>query len=357
MSKQYNILIFGASYGSLLGAKLVLAGHNVKLLCLPEEADLINKEGSIVRLPVRGRDEPVELNSKNAPGNLSAGGTDEMNPSDYDLIGLAMQEPQYRSPGVKELLDKVAKSGVPCMSIMNMPPPPYLRRIPGLDVDKLSHCYTDASVWDSFNPDLVTLASPDAQAFRPPTEPINVLQVGLPTNFKVARFESDEHTQILHDLEAGIQAIRYDVDGEKLELPVKLRVHDGIFVPLAKWNMLLTGNYRCIQEGDEARAIKAAVHDDIEASKSVYAYVVELCKSLGADEKDLVPFDKYAKAALSLVNPSSAARAIYAGAPNIERVDILVQSIGKMKGMQNDSVDATVALVNKKLETNRAAAK
>ena len=356
MSKKYNILIFGASYGSLLGAKLVLAGHNVKLLCLPEEANLINSEGSVVRLPVRGRDEPVELNSKNAPGTLSAGGTDEINPSDYDLIGLAMQEPQYRSPGVKELLDKVAKSGVPCMSIMNMPPPPYLRRIPGLDVDKLSDCYTDASVWDSFNPDLTTLASPDAQAFRPPTEPINVLQVGLPTNFKVARFTSDAHTQILRDLEDGIQAIRYDVGGEKLELPVKLRVHDGIFVPLAKWNMLLTGNYRCIQEGD-ARAIKAAVHDDIEASKAVYAWVVKLCKSLGADEKDLVPFDKYATAALSLVNPSSAARAIYAGAPNIERVDKLVQSIAKMKGMQNDSVDTTVALVNKRLEANRAAAK
>ncbi len=356
MSKKYNILIFGASYGSLLGAKLVLAGHNVKLLCLPAEADLINKEGTRIRLPIRGRDGVVELNSKDGPGTLSAGGTDDINPGDYDLIGLAMQEPQYRSPGVKELLDMVAKSGVPCMSIMNMPPPPYLKRIPGLDVGKLGHCYTDASVWDNFNPDLITLASPDAQAFRPPTEPVNVLQVGLPTNFKVARFTSDAHTQILHDLEKSIQDIRFDVDGEKIELPVKLRVHDGIFVPLAKWNMLLTGNYRCIQEGD-ARAIKAAVHDDIEASKKVYAWVVELCKSLGANEKDMVPFDKYATAALSLVNPSSAARAIYAGAPNIERVDMLVQSIAKMKGVQNDSVDTTVALVNKRLAANRAAAK
>ena len=183
-----------------------------------------------------------------------------------------------------------------------------------------------------------------------------MLQVGLPTNFKVARFTSDAHTQILHDLEKSIQDIRFYVDGEKIELPVKLRVHDGIFVPLAKWNMLLTGNYRCIQEGD-ARAIKAAVHDDIEASKKVYAWVVELCKSLGANEKDMVPFDKYATAALSLVNPSSAARAIYAGAPNIERVDMLVQSIAKMKGVQNDSVDTTVALVNKRLAANRAAAK
>ena len=49
----YNILILGASYGSLLGAKLALAGHNVKLVCLPQEANLINSEGARVRLPVR----------------------------------------------------------------------------------------------------------------------------------------------------------------------------------------------------------------------------------------------------------------------------------------------------------------
>ena len=44
-----------------------------------------------------------------------------------------MQEPQYRSPGVRELLDRVALSRKPCMSIMNMPPLPYLARIPGVD--------------------------------------------------------------------------------------------------------------------------------------------------------------------------------------------------------------------------------
>ena len=31
----YNILIMGASYGSLLGTKLAFAGHNVNLICLP----------------------------------------------------------------------------------------------------------------------------------------------------------------------------------------------------------------------------------------------------------------------------------------------------------------------------------
>ncbi len=112
-----------------------------------------------------------------------------------------MQEPQYRSPGVRELLDAVAKSRVPCMSIMNMPPLPYLKRIPGVDADACRTAYTDASVWDHFDPALVTLCSPDPQAFRPPEEKVNVLQVRLPTNFKVARFVDDAPTAILRRMQ------------------------------------------------------------------------------------------------------------------------------------------------------------
>jgi hypothetical protein len=355
MHTTYRILIMGASYGSLLGTKLALAGHAVKLVCLPAEADLINKEGAVIRMPVKGRDGLVEINSSKLPGKLTAGGTAGVNPADYDLVALAMQEPQYRSPGVRELLDAVAKSKVPCMSIMNMPPLPYLKRIPGLNADACRSCYTDPTVWDSFDPKLMTLCSPDPQAFRPPEDKVNVLQVRLPTNFKSARFDSDAHTAILRELAADIEAVRFDTGSGKIELPVKLKVHDSIFVPLAKWSMLLAGNYRCVQK-DAARSIKEAVHTDIEASRSVYNWVAKLCVSLGANEKDLVPFEKYAAAAQSLLTPSSAARALFAGAPNIERVDRLVQTIAAQKGMQNPVVDETVALVDARLEMNRKAA-
>src|SRR5688572_29780335 len=193
MSKKYRILILGASYGSLLAAKLALAGHTVKLVCLPAEADLINQEGAIVRMPVKGRQDLVEINTRHLPGGVSADVPGAIKPADYDLVALAMQEPQYRSPGVRELLDAVGKAKIPCMSIMNMPPLTYLKRIPGLDVDACRDAYTDPSVWDSVDPKLLTLCSPDPQAFRPPEEKINVLQVRLPTNFKAARFESDAH--------------------------------------------------------------------------------------------------------------------------------------------------------------------
>ncbi len=61
MPATYNILILGASYGSLLASKIMFGGHNLKLVCLPAEADLINAEGFRVRMAVRGRKDPIEI--------------------------------------------------------------------------------------------------------------------------------------------------------------------------------------------------------------------------------------------------------------------------------------------------------
>jgi hypothetical protein len=287
------------------------------------------------------------VHSRNLPGKLSACTPAEASPAGYDLVVLGMQEPQYRSPGVRELLDAVAKAKLPCMSIMNIPPLPYLRRLPGINPTSCRVCYADAAVWDGFDPKLMTLCSPDPQAFRPPEEKLNVLQVRLPTNFKSARFVSDAHTAILRSLEADIEASRF----EGMELPVKLKVYDSVFVPLAKWAMLLAGNYRCIQK-DGIRPIKDAVHSDLEASRAIYNWVIKLCVSLGANEKDMVPFEKYAAAAQSLVTPSSAARAVAGGALNIERTDRLVKTIGEQKGMRSPKVDEIVAIVDARLEAN-----
>jgi hypothetical protein len=348
----YKILLMGASYGSLLASKLLFGGHSIHLVCLPAEADLINAEGFKVKLPVRGRKEPVLLESRKLPGKVTAGPASGAAPKDYDLIGLCMQEPQYGSPGVRELLDAVGKSGRPCMSIMNMPPLPYVRRIPGLDYELLKVAYNDASVWDSFDPKLITLNSPDPQAIRPPDGKANELLVTLPTNFKCARFDDEKNAAILRNLEKDVEAARFDAPEGKIELPVKLKIYDSIFVPLAKWAMLLAGNYRCItREG--MRTAKEAVHTNLEESRAVYNFVFDLCVKLGAKPSDLVPFEKYAAAAESLSRPASAARALYNGAPNIERCDKLVQLIAKQKGMSNPVVDATVALVDEMLAANR----
>ena len=201
----------------------------------------------------------------------------------------------------------------------------------------------------------MTLCSPDPQAGRPPDAGVNVLQVRLPTNFKSARFVADAHTAMLRTLAADIQAARYDTGSEQLDLPVKLKVHESVFVPLAKWAMLMAGNYRCIT-ADGMRPIRDAVHADIEATHRVYDWVVALCKSLGAQDADLVPFEKYAAAAQSLPGPSSAARALFGGAPFIERVDRLIQAIAAQKGQRLQALDDVVALVDTQLAANRASA-
>ena len=355
MTKKYKVLILGASYGSLLSSKLLMAGHAVTLVCRRETAALINAEGTRVRMPVKGREGMVEIDSRQLPGQLDAVSPSGARPEQYDLVVLAMQEPQYSSPGMRELMEATAKAKVPCMSIMNMPPLPYLARIPGLDIGGLRACFHDASVWAHFEPGLMTLCSPDPQAFRPPEEKPNVLQVGLPTNFKVARFDNPAHTAILEQMEADIAGARLTVDAEALDLPVKLKVHDSIFVPLAKWAMLLTGNYRCVQ-ADGMRPIKEAVHSDIETSRQIYHWVVDLCVRLGASPDDMVPFDKYAAAGQGLLKPSSAARALAAGATDIERIDLLVKLVAAQQGLSNTSVNETVELVNGWLERNRKVA-
>ena len=350
----YKVLILGASYGSLLGAKLLLAGHDVTLVCLPAEVEAFNRDGAIVRLPVKGREGLVEISSRHAPGKLFASGAETADPAAFDLVALAMQEPQYGSPAVRALMSRVAKAGVPCMSIMNMPPLPYMARIPGVSAADCRSCYTDPAVWDVFDPALMTLCSPDPQAFRPPEETINVLQVRLPTNFKAARFASESHTEMLRTMAADIEAVRFNDGGNMISLPVKLKVHDSVFVPLAKWSMLMCGNYRCIQQ-DAMRPIRDAVHGNIDESRAVYQWVAKLCMSLGAAESDLVPFEKYAAAAQGLANPSSAARALFGGAHNIERVDRLVQVVAAQRGMSNAVVDEIVRLVDARLLANRSA--
>lgn len=343
----YRVLILGASYGSLLGTKLLMAGHDVALVCRGATAELINREGTEVRIKLRDEDQHRSFRSQDLPGKLTAVTTEDADPKDYDLVVLAMQEPQYGAPNVAALMGKIAEARLPCLSIMNMPPAPYLRRIKGIDHSLLEDAFTAPDVWDRFEPGLVTLCSPDPQAFRPPEEGANVLHVGLPTNFKAAEFEDPAHNAMLRQLEADIDAIR--VDGK--DVPVKLRVFSSLFVPLAKWSMLLTGNYRCVTE-DEAQPIREAVLGDVEKSRAIYGHVDALARKLGADPEDQVPFEKYAKAAEGLLKPSSVARAINSGATQVERVDKVVQALGKALDMPSPEVDRVVATVDARLARN-----
>ena len=343
-------LILGASYGSLLGTKLALAGHRVTLVCTRPTAELIHREGTVVRFPMRGAP-PLDVASRGLPGTVDAAPPEAVDPASFDLVVLGMQEAQYGAPGVRELMRRIAEARRPCLAIMNMPPLAFLRRLPGLWMRPLERCYADAEVWDGFDPALITLASPDPQAFRPADRPKNFLQVGLPTNFKAARFDAEGPTELLRRLAEDIERARLVRPGESIELPVKLKVHESLYVPLAKWPMLIAGNYRCVRP-DHMISIRDAVHGNVPLARGVYEWVGDLCVRLGAAREDLVAFEKYAQAAESLAKPSSAARALFGGALHIERVDRLVQCIAREMGEASEVLDEIVALVDERLERN-----
>ncbi|MEL6520215.1 MAG: 2-dehydropantoate 2-reductase N-terminal domain-containing protein [Pseudomonadota bacterium] len=343
----FRVLILGASYGSLLGTKLAMAGHDVTLVCRHATADLINSQGTEVRIKLRGEETHRAIRSDTLPGKISAATPAAVDVSSYDMVGLAMQEPQYRSEEIRDLLARIASARIPCLSIMNMPPLPYLKRIPGLAADALRDAFVCPDVWNGFDPELVTLCSPDPQAFRPPEEAANVLHVGLPTNFKAAGFSDPALNAMLTQMQDDIAAVT--LDGS--DVPVKLKVFDSLFVPLAKWSMLLTGNYRCVM-ANGVRPIRDAVHGDLAASERIYAHVDAIAARLGADPADQVPFAKYAKAAENLIKPSSVARAIDAGTAHVERVDRLVQRLAHTLNMPLDEIDRTVETMDARLETN-----
>lgn len=340
-----KILILGASYGSLFGTKCLMAGHDVTLVCRAQTAELINNEGTEVRIKLKTEPEHRSIFSKDLKGKLDAAPPEAIDVKAYDLVVLAMQEPQYVVHSIRTLMVKIADAGLPCLSLMNMPPLPYLKRIPGISADAIGDAYTNPAVWERFDPAAMTLCSPDPQAFRPPEEKANVLHVGLPTNFKAARFDVPEFNNRLLELERDIDAVR--LDGQ--EVPVKLRVFDSLFVPLAKWSMLLTGNYRCVLEGG-TQSIRDAVHSNVETSREIYEHVNSLVRELGGDEGDAVPFEKYAKAAENLVKPSSVARAIASGAPLVERVDRLVHLIGQSLGRERAEIAQVVATLDHELQ-------
>jgi hypothetical protein len=338
---NYRILVLGASYGSLFATKCLMAGYDVTLVCRPATASLINAGGTRVRIAFKGEQIERCISSVSLPGRLEARAPGQVDLSGFDFAVLAMQEPHYADPEIRKLLQRIGKAGVPSLSLMNMPPLPYLRRLATIETGPLESAYTDPRVWDPFDPQHVTLCSPDPQAYRPPDEPANVLKVSLATNFKAAAFDYPPHNLTLSQLAADIDKVRLD----GVDVPVKLRMHASPYVPLAKWPMLVTGNYRCVTIGAPV-SIRDVVHANIDLSRKIFTLVSSIAVRTGAEPDQLVPFEKYAAAAQQLSNPSSVARALGAGATAIERADKLIQRIGRQFGLGHPVIDRTVSLID-----------
>jgi hypothetical protein len=353
---MHHCLILGAAYGSLLAAKLLQAGHRITMVARPAEVDQIQRAGLEVKIPLRSGRSHI-LRSLEAPGHLQTVTPDVAPVSGIDMVILAMAEPQFGAPEIVHLMGRIGEARIPCLSIMNIPPPPFLRRILGPSAQSFLDAYHSPQAWDALEDGLVTLCSPDPQATRPASACANVLQVTLPTNFKAAPFADARHTATLRALATSIDDHSWThLDDEQRErVPVRLVPHTSMYVPLAKWPMLMTGNYRCVTDGG-IRSIAEAVHADVEASRKIYRWVEDVCLNMGATRADLVPFEKYAVAASGLERPSAAARALESGGTQIERADRLIQKIALTQGRSFGAVDEIVSQVDQWITRNRGIA-
>ena len=357
---KFSILILGSSYGLLPATKLALAGHKVTLVGRQEEIATIEQTGIELHVPARETEAPLIVKlpvqqgqcvDATQPGVVIPANAD---PNQHDLIILAMQEPQFSADEVATLMKRVAESRRPCIALMNIPPLPFLERLPGIDTLGLSSAYSSSDVWKAFDPQLITVASPDPQAIRSDPQNPGLVNVTLPSNFKIAPFVEPAHQEMLQQIAEDVDAVRITTADGEVTPRVRIVAHHSLFVPLAKWPMLIAGNSRCLVNDSEPISIREAVWSDIEESRQIYDSINSLARAIGAAPDDLVSFDRYATAAKNLIRPSSLARALHAGALAVERVDLLIELLAQSRGISIPALKSVVADIDARLASSNA---
>lgn len=341
------ILIFGASYGLLIACKLLLAGYNVKVICTQEEAEILNKDGFIVKLQGYLNKE-ITISSNELDGKIFAQTPDNMSIENIKLVFLAMQESQYFDVKIKNLMSKIADKKIPTISVMNMPPFTYLKNFNILEMDNIKNLYQSYEVWEKFDKNFFTHSSPDPQILKPEIKKINLINVRLASNFKISNFKDNASANLLENVCSKVNNSRLVKKNSKIRIPVKLNVFNNLFIPMTKWPMLITGNYRCLTETGII-TIKEAVFKNLEESKQIYEDVLKLCLLLGANEEIMINFKTYLNAVEKLNSASSVAKAVESGNKNIERVDKLIFFLSKQTNINIFKLNEIIKLHDKKI--------
>lgn len=352
-----RLLFLGGAYGSILATKCALAGHKVDIVCRAQEAANINSGNLVIHFP---GDEARSVGISGCQTNMRGISVRHVEPSDYDICFLCMQEPQFAEDTIASLLLLLESQSIPLISLMNMPLPPYLLGRLGIDLSAEQNIWKNTDLWGQISPDSFTASSPDPQAVVEVTDDVTRVRVSLASNLKIAPFSNQQFQDRLTQLAIDVNDLRL-TDGEGSWCPgIKLVPHESAYVPLAKWPMLITGNFRCIGSTN-AKTIRSAVWDDLERSRLIYEWVTELCRKLVVSvdkycdlSKVFVPFDRYADAAQQLVYPSSVSRGLLNSATEVERVDRLIQGLARSLNTEDESLNSIVSLVDETLMVNRS---
>jgi len=326
------ILVFGASYGVVVATKLMLAGYDVTCVCKSGEATLINNNGFFIEIPGY-LNKKLNISSQKLPGKILATTPENVNLDNTSLVFLAMQEAQYSDLSIKNLMINIAKKKIPSISIMNIPPSNYLKNFNLSNLNKIKALYKNYETWEKFDLNFLTHSSADPQVYKPDLKKTNYINVRLASNFKISNFKDSSSSNLLKKISANIKSSRLKIENTQIRIPINLNIYNSVYVPISKWPMLIAGNYRCI-ESSGLISIKEALFKNIEESRLIYNDVIKLCILIGAEEKNLINFETYLKAAKNLTAPSSVARAVHSGNQDFERVDKLILFIAEDKGME-----------------------
>ena len=352
-----SILVLGASYGLILGLKASFCGHKVTFVCRPREIDLINLGRAAVQIPSKKSAQVIELRADASPERPRAVEPEIVDPDNYDFCILAMQEPQYSSPELIELIAKISDANLPILSVMNMPLPPLFRGPLQIELSEISEVWHNADMWSGVDSARFSAASPDPQAMTVGATQDLLVKVNHATNIKAAPFANKAAQQMLQQLATSIDELEVSFNGKQHEIGVRLIAHPHPLVSMAKWPMLITGNFRCWSSNGIV-SIADAVHADPQSSAEIYEWISMVCQKLCAandfHDVPLVPFERYAEAAHFLTLPSSLARGLSNGVPRVERVDKLIRKLALSFDMQNTALDTIVSEVDSALAENKS---
>ena len=124
-------------------------------------SEIIYRYGIEGRIKLRDESVHRSIFSRNLSGKFDAITSADVVLSRYDLVCLPMQQPQYTDHTIRVLTIKIAEAKLPCLSIMNMPPLPYLKQIPALAaMHHLEEAYTNAKFENGSSQDWYRCARP-----------------------------------------------------------------------------------------------------------------------------------------------------------------------------------------------------
>ena len=331
MSKK-KVLVIGANYGLLLAGMLQERDFDVEVFGTEKEVETLNQEGFSFNMN--------DSFWRFAPSNKLKF-INSFNEDNYDLVILAVQEPTLSNPKIVEILSFISKNSIPILSIMNIPLLNFLKDIVGIqNIVNSETIYSSLKYSNLLNSKLIINSNPEPQIFS--KDKFNRLNIRLGGVFRCSSLNI-LNKDIILDLTKSIE------NG----LPAKIKSYKSSWVSLSKLPMLMTGNYRCLNNF-KLKSIYESVHLNTNLSEKIYNQIIEIMKKLGAGREAIIPFKLYLRASVKLDAPSSVCRTIINGKQNVERVDKLVQNIAKSISYNSPEIDEIVYNIDESINFFKA---